>query len=263
MFKAKAALITGSTSGIGLGMAETLAKKGCNIMLNGFGDAIEITRLQKRIAAENGVQVLYHGADVAEPKEIEAMVNCALERFKNIDILINNAGYKYVAPIEDYPPEHHDRAIAVNLNAAFHTIRLLLPAMKQSGWGRIINTISVVGVVGSVNRASYVAAKHGLAGLTKAVALEVADKGITCNGICPGWVDTAFNTREGAEMEAYAKGKGITIQEAEKVFLEAKQPSKALVSVQQLAELTAFLCSENAEQITGALIAVDGGWSAQ
>jgi 3-hydroxybutyrate dehydrogenase len=260
MLKGKTALITGSTSGIGLGIARALASQGCGIMMNGFGDASVIERLRAAMAADFGVTVAYNGADMTRPTEIAALVAATVAQLGGIDILVNNAGIQHTAPVEDFPPEKWDAIIAVNLSSSFHTIHHSLPHMKASGWGRIINIASVHGLVASVNKAAYVTAKHGLVGLTKVVALETAGLGITCNAICPGWTRTELIE---PQIVARAEALGVDIEAGGRDLLAEKQPSRQFVSIEQLGHLAVFLCSDAAAQITGAPLPIDGGWTAQ
>ncbi len=260
MEKGKCALITGSTSGIGLGIARALAAAGCNIMLNGFAAPAEIERLRSSLSEEHGVTVLYHGADMRRPEEIAAMVAEAEGRLGGVDILVNNAGIQHTAPIEEFPPEMWDAIIAINLSSAFHTIHRALPGMRQKGWGRIVNTASVHGLVASANKAGYISAKHGLVGLTKEVALETAGSGVTCNAICPGWTRTELIE---PQIAAKAEALGVDVEEGGRQLLAEKQPSRQFVTVEQLGQLVLFLCSDAAAQITGTAIPVDGGWTAQ
>ncbi|TSE24793.1 3-hydroxybutyrate dehydrogenase [Tepidimonas aquatica] len=256
MLHNKTALVTGSTSGIGLGIAKALAARGANIVLNGFGD---VDGARAAIEAL-GVQVLYHGADMSKPAEIEAMMHAAAERFGRVDILVNNAGIQHVAAVEDFPPERWDAILAINLSSAFHTTRLALPAMKAANWGRIINIASVHGLVASVHKAAYVAAKHGLVGLTKVVALETATTGITCNAICPGWVLTPLVQKQ---VDDRAAQQGISVEQATRQLLGEKQPSMQFTTPEQLGELAVFLCSPAADNVRGAAWNMDGGWAAQ
>jgi len=260
MLKGKSALVTGSTSGIGLGIARALAAQGCHIMLNGFGDLHEIERNRSQLAADFGVTVAYCRADLARPEEIATLVEEAAQQLGSIDILVNNAGIQYTAPVEDFPPERWDAIIAINLSSAFHTIHHALPLMRENGWGRIINTASVHGLVASVNKAAYVTAKHGLVGLTKVVALETAGTGITCNALCPGWVRTDLVE---PQIVARAKSLGVDIEAGGRDMLAEKQPSRQFVTVEQLGALVVFLCSPAANQMTGVALPVDGGWTAQ
>ena len=260
MLKGKNALITGSTSGIGLGIARALAAQGCSIMINGFGDAAAIEQLRAGIAAEYGVRVAYNAADMTRPTEIRALVAETLTRLGGFDILVNNAGIQHTAPIEEFPPEKWDAIIAVNLSSSFHTIHHGIVHMKAAGWGRIINIASVHGLVASTNKAAYVTAKHGLVGLTKVVALENAGQGITCNAICPGWTRTELIE---PQIIARAQALGVDIEAGGRDLLAEKQPSRQFVSIEQLGQLAVFLCSPAADQITGAALPVDGGWTAQ
>ena len=260
MLKGKSAVVTGSTSGIGLAIARALAAEGANVVLNGFGPADEIQSVRSRLEREHGVRVAYSGADMLHPGQIQAMVAEAAQIFGSLDLLVNNAGIQHVAPVDEFPTEKWDAILAVNLSSAFHTIRAALPAMKAKGWGRIVNIASAHGLVASPFKSAYVAAKHGLVGLTKAVALETAGKGITCNAICPGYVLTPLVEKQ---IEDQAKAHDIARDEViAKVILE-RQPSKAFVKIDEVAALAAFLCSEAAASITGASYSVDGGWTAQ
>lgn len=260
MLKGKSAVVTGSTSGIGLGVAEALAARGVNIMLNGFGSAADIENLRSRIAREHGVTVLYDGADMSKPAAIAAMMEKAFAAFGALDILVNNAGIQFVSPIEDFPPEKWDAIIAINLVALFHTIRHTVPGMKQKKWGRIINIASAHALVASPFKSAYVAAKHGVAGLTKTVALETATFGITCNAICPGYVLTPLVEKQ---IPDTARARGITEAQVVSDVLLAAQPTKKFVTVEQVAALACFLASDDAASITGTLQAIDGGWTAQ
>ncbi|MGY0194886.1 3-hydroxybutyrate dehydrogenase [Leptothrix sp. BB-4] len=256
MLKGKTALVTGSTSGIGLGVALALARQGANIVLNGFGD-VEGPRAQ---VAALGVQVGYHGADMSKPAEIEAMMAYAAETFGGVDILVNNAGIQFVAPVESFPVERWDAIIAINLSSAFHTTRLALPGMQARNWGRIINIASVHGLVASAQKSAYVAAKHGVIGLTKATALENATTGVTCNAICPGWVLTPLVQKQ---VDARAAAEGIDNAEATRRLLGEKQPSLQFTTPEELGELAVFLCSAAANNVRGVAWSVDGGWTAQ
>lgn len=256
MLKQKTALVTGSTSGIGLGIAKALARQGANIVLNGFGD---VDGARAEIAAL-GVDVLYHGADMSRPAEIEDMMRTAAERFGRVDILVNNAGIQHVAAIEDFPPERWDAIIAINLSSAFHTTRLALPAMKAANWGRIINVASVHGLVASAQKSAYVAAKHGIVGLTKVVALETATTGVTCNAICPGWVLTPLVQKQ---VDAKAAALGVSNEEATRLLLGEKEPSMQFTTPEELGELAVFFCSPAANNVRGAAWNMDGGWAAQ
>jgi len=260
MLSGKIALVTGSTSGIGLGIAKALAAQGCQIMLNGFGDPAAVERTRAALEAEHRVRVRYDDADLTRPGEVTALVDATLEALGAVDILVNNAGIQHTAPVDAFPPEKWDAILATNLSAAFHAIQRAVPAMKERGFGRIVNTASVHGLVGSVNKAAYVAAKHGLVGLTKVVALETAGTGITCNAICPGWTHTALIQQQ---IVARAQALGVTVEEGERELLSEKQPSKQFVTTEQLGALVVFLCSDAAAQLTGAAVPVDGGWTAQ
>jgi 3-hydroxybutyrate dehydrogenase len=259
MLKGKTALVTGSTSGIGLGMAMALAREGANIVLNGFGEAAAIAAEEKTIQAL-GVRTLYHGADMSKPGEIEQMMAAAAKKFGRVDILVNNAGIQHVAPVDQFPVERWDAVIAINLSSAFHTTRLALPAMKAANWGRVINVASVHGLVASAEKSAYVAAKHGIVGLTKTVALETAQTGVTCNAVCPGWVLTPLVQKQ---VDARAQRDGLSQADASKALLEEKQPSMQFVTPEQLAGLVVFLCSPAADQVRGVAWSVDGGWCAQ
>ena len=252
----KTALVTGSTSGIGLGMAQTLAGEGANIVLNGFG---EVEPARAAIAAL-GVQVAYHGADMSKPAEIEAMMAFAKDKFGGVDVLVNNAGIQHVANVEDFPPEKWDAIIAINLSSAFHTSRLAIPGMRARNWGRIINIASAHGLVASAAKSAYVAAKHGLVGLTKASALELATTGVTVNAICPGWVLTPLVQQQ---IDARAQKGGISVEQAKKDLLGEKQPSLQFTTPEQLGALAVFLCGAAADNVRGVAWAVDGGWTAQ
>jgi 3-hydroxybutyrate dehydrogenase len=256
MLKGKTALVTGSTSGIGLGIAKALAEQGANIMMNGFGEKDAAMAEVKAF----GVEVDYHGADMSKPAEIEAMMHAAEKRFGAVDILVNNAGIQHVANVEDFPVDRWDAIIAINLSSAFHTTRMALPGMKQRNWGRIINLASVHGLVASAQKSAYVAAKHGIVGLTKVTALETAQTGVTCNAICPGWVLTPLVQKQ---VDARAEKDQVSNEEAKKRLLSEKQPSGEFVTPDQLAALAVFFCSPAATQIRGVAWNMDGGWVAQ
>jgi 3-hydroxybutyrate dehydrogenase len=260
MVKGKTALVTGSTSGIGLGIATRLAADGANIVLNGFGDAGQIEALRKDLAAKNGVQVVYDGADMTKPDAITAMMKKAIDRFGAVDILVNNAGVQHVAPVDEFPVEKWDLIIALNLSSAFHTTRLALPAMKKRRWGRIVNIASAHALVASAFKSAYVSAKHGLAGFTKTVALEVAQQGITANAICPGYVRTPLVDKQ---IPDQAKAHGISEERVIREVILAPQPTKEFVKVEDVAALAAYLCSDAAAAITGAMLSIDGGWTAE
>ena len=260
MLKGKVAVVTGSTSGIGLGIARSLARNGADMLLNGFGDKAEIDRLKVALADEFGVKVYYSPADMSKPNEVAIMIQYATTALGRVDILVNNAGIQHTAPIESFPPEKWDAIIAINLSSAFHAIRALMPQLKIRNWGRIINIASAHGLVASEHKAAYVAAKHGLIGLTKVVALETATTGITCNAICPGWVLTPLVQKQINDRAAQAK---ISVDQAKAELLSEKQPSKEFATPEQMGELAVFLCSDAASQIRGVAIPVDGGWTAQ
>ncbi|MEZ5653972.1 MAG: 3-hydroxybutyrate dehydrogenase [Burkholderiaceae bacterium] len=257
--KDKRALVTGSTSGIGLGIAQALAAQGCNIVLNGFGDPQVIDAIRKQLADEHGVAVEYQGADLSDPRAIETMM-ADLEASGGIDILVNNAGIQHVAAIEDFPPERWNAVIAINLSSAFFTMHGALAGMKKRGWGRVINIASAHGLVASAQKSAYVAAKHGIVGLTKVAALETARTGVTVNAICPGWVLTPLVQKQ---IDARAAADGISAEAAERDLLGEKQPSLAFVTPEQIGALTCYLCSDAAAQIRGASLSIDGGWTAQ
>jgi 3-hydroxybutyrate dehydrogenase len=259
MLRGKTALVTGSTSGIGLGIARALAAQGANIVVNGFGDGATIAGIEKDLQAL-GVATMYHGADMSKPSQIEDMVRAAESRFGRVDVLVNNAGIQHVAPIEDFPTERWDAVIAINLSSAFHTIRMALPKMKQANWGRIINIASVHGLVASVQKSAYVAAKHGIVGLTKVVALETATTGITCNAICPGWVLTPLVQKQ---IDDRARRDNLGADDARRVLVGEKQPSQDFVTTEQLGAMAVFMCSPAGDQIRGVAYNMDGGWYAQ
>ena len=259
MLRGRCALITGSTQGLGYAMAERLAAEGCNVMLSGLGDAAEIERKRRQLADAHGVRVLYHGADLAEPAQIAALVAAALESFGAVDILINNAVVRHFAPIEKFRPEDWDKALAVNLSSAFHTTRLVLPGMRARNFGRIVNISSIFGQRAVVNRVDYVTTKTALIGFTRAVALEAAGQDITCNALCPGTVPTPAIEQRLAE---FMEKEGLTGAAAEKAFMASRQPSGKFVAPEGVAALVALLCGPGGRDITGAAIPVDGGWSA-
>jgi 3-hydroxybutyrate dehydrogenase len=255
----KVALVTGSTSGIGLGIARALASAGSAVVLNGFGRAEEIANTQAGIVSEFGVKALYSPADMTKAADIGEMIEMTLDTLGRLDVLVNNAGIQHVAPIEQFPIDKWDAILAINLSSAFHTTRLALPAMRRSKWGRIINIASAHGLVGSPFKAAYVAAKHGVVGLTKVVALETAEEGITCNAICPGYVYTPLVE---AQIEGQAKSHRIPREQVIRDVLLAQQPNKRFASVEELGALAVFLASEAAASITGIALPVDGGWTA-
>jgi 3-hydroxybutyrate dehydrogenase len=260
MLKGKAAIVTGSTSGIGLGIATALAAQGCSVMLNGFGEAPAIEALRTKLAREHGVAVGYSPADMAKPAQIRELVTETANQFGGIDILVNNAGIQHVARIVDFPEDRWDAVIAINMSAAFHSTKAAVPYMATKKWGRIINIASAHGLVASGEKAAYVTAKHGIVGLTKVVAIESANDGITCNAICPGWVLTPLVQRQ---IEARAAGEGISVQQASHDLLREKQPLLEFSTPEQIGALVVFLCSEAANTITGAALSIDGGWVAQ
>ncbi|QZA77711.1 3-hydroxybutyrate dehydrogenase [Deefgea tanakiae] len=255
----KVALITGSTSGIGLGIAKALAQQGATLVLNGLGDPVEIEKIRADLAAEFGVDVYFIGADLTKTAAVEAMIREVESTCGQLDILVNNAGMQYVSPIEDFPPEKYDLIIALNLSAAFHAIRLAVPGMKARGWGRIINVASAHALVASPFKSAYVASKHAILGLTKTVALEVAEHGITANAICPGYVMTPLVQKQ---IPDTAKARGITEEEVIRDVLLYAQSTKKFVEVEELGALAAFLCSDGARSMTGIALPVDGGWTA-
>lgn len=260
MLKGKSAIVTGSTSGIGQGIAETLAAQGVNILFNGFGDKAVIDALVADTARKFGVKTAYSAADMSKPAEIRAMVKQAQDTFGAVDILVNNAGIQHTASIEEFPEDKWDAIIAINLSSAFHATKAALPSMKSSGWGRIINIASAHGLVASATKSAYVAAKHGIVGLTKVTALENAGKGITANAICPGWVLTPLVQKQ---IDDNAAKKGISQQQAKEELLAAKEPSLQFSSPQDIGGLAVFLCSDAAANMTGTTLSHDGGWTAQ
>lgn len=260
MLKGKVAVITGSTSGIGLGVATAFAQNGADIVLNGFGDAGQIEALRKELADKHGVKVLYDGADLSKGEAVRQLVANTVQSLGRIDILVNNAGIQHTALIEDFPVEKWDAIIALNLSAVFHGTAAALPHMKKQGWGRIINIASAHGLVASASKSAYVAAKHGVVGLTKVTALETAGSGVTANAICPGWVRTPLVEKQ---ITALAQQQGVSQEDAARDLLGEKQPSLQFVTPEQLGGTAVFLASAAAEQITGASISVDGGWTAR
>jgi 3-hydroxybutyrate dehydrogenase len=258
-FEGKAALITGSTSGIGLGIAEELASQGAMVMLNGFGDPTEIDRICTQLADRHGVPVRYDGADVSRADVVAGMVEATIAAFGRLDILVNNAGIQHVAPIETFPIEKWDAILSINLSAAFHATRAALPGMRDRGWGRVVNVASAHGLVASAFKSAYVAAKHGIVGLTKVAALETAEAGITCNAVCPGYVWTPLVEKQ---VEAQALAHGISREDVIRKVLLAEQPNRRFATVEEIAGVVAFLCGPAAASITGAAIPVDGGWTA-
>jgi 3-hydroxybutyrate dehydrogenase len=258
--KGKHALVTGSTSGIGLGIAEGLAKEGVHLVLNGFGEAHEIEALRQRLASDYGVKVIYDGADMSQGADIARMMIEVANKTGGLDIVVNNAGIQHVSPVEDFPEAKWDAIIAINLSSAFHTTKAAMPYMKMQRWGRIVNIASAHGLVASPFKSAYVAAKHGIMGFTKTVALECAQEGVTVNAICPGYVLTPLVERQ---IPDTAKARGLTEEQVKRDVLLAAQPTKKFVTVEQIAATTIFLCSEAAASITGSHIAVEGGWTAQ
>lgn len=260
MLKGKTALVTGSTSGIGKAIATRYAASGADIILSGFGDAAEIEALRSGLAAEHGVKVGFSGANLTDPVAIDEMMSYARSEFGGVDILVNNAGVQHVAPIDEFPVEKWDLIIALNLTASFHTIRLALPVMKEKGWGRIINMASAHAIVASPFKSAYVAAKHGISGLTKTVALEGATHGVRCNAICPGYVYTPLVEGQIADT---AQARGMSEEDVKRDVLLAAQPTKEFVTVEQVAALANFLASPDADSINGANMQIDGGWVVQ
>ena len=252
----KIVLVTGSTSGIGLGIAKCLAQSGADIVLNGFGEHIQAVHDIQSL----GVKALFHGADMRKPSEIQDLVDTVEKSWGQVDVLVNNAGIQHLSSIEDFPTEKWDDVIAINLSSSFHTTRLVLPGMLQKNWGRIINIASVHGLVASVNKSAYVAAKHGLVGLTKVTALETATTGITCNAICPGWVLTPLVQHQ---VDAKAKAMNISIEDATKQLLSEKEPSMQFTTPEELGALAIFLCSTAGNNVRGVAWNMDGGWAAQ
>lgn len=260
MLKGKIALVTGSTSGIGLGVATALAEAGANIVLNGFGDAADIERIRSTLAERTGVQVIHSGADMSKPEEIAAMFQMAASQVGEIDVLVNNAGIQFVAPVDEFPDAKWEQIVSINMSSNFYTTKAALPGMKARNWGRIVNIASAHGLVASPFKSAYVAAKHGVVGLTKTVALEVAETGITCNAICPGYVKTPLV--EG-QIRDQAKVHQMTQEQVVREVILASQPNKRFVEVKELGELVVFLCSSGAASITGASIPMEGGWTAR
>jgi len=260
MLHGKIAIVTGSTSGIGLGIATALAAAGCDVMLNGFGDAVAIADMAQGLIADHGIRVAYSPADMAKPAEIREMVRATAEQLGGVDILVNNAGIQHVAKVVDFPEERWDSVIAINLSAAFHAAKAALPHMTVAGWGRIINIASAHGLVASGEKAAYVTAKHGLVGLTKVIAIEAANSGVTCNAICPGWVLTPLVRQQ---IEARAAAQGIPYQQAHDDLLREKQPMLQYTTPEKIGGLAVFLCGEAASTMTGAALSIDGGWVAQ
>ena len=259
MLNQKNSIVTGSTSGIGYGIASVLSKAGCNVMLNGFADQETIDKLKSELAV-SGNKISYCNADMKDKNQIKQLIEKTCEEFGSVDILVNNAGIQHVDPINNFPDESWEDILNVNLSASFYAIKHSIPLMRESGWGRIINIASAHGLVGSVNKSAYVAAKHGLVGLTKVVGLETASENITCNAICPGWVLTSLVQKQ---INDNAEKNNLSIAEAERSLLVEKQPSLQFVSPNQIGETVLFLCSDAAAQIKGTVISIDGGWTAR
>ena len=255
----RVAVVTGSTSGIGLGIARSLAAAGADVMLNGFGDAATIARVCDEIESRHGVTAAHHPADMSRPEQIEDMVAAAVGKLGWVDILVNNAGIQHVAPLDEFPPAKWDAILAINLSAAFHAMRAAIPGMRARGWGRVVNIASAHGLVASPFKSAYVATKHGMVGLTKVAAIELAETGVTCNTICPGYVWTPLVEQQ---IDGQAKAHGIPREQVIREVLLANQPNKRFATVEELGALTVFLCSEGAASITGAALPVDGGWTA-
>jgi 3-hydroxybutyrate dehydrogenase len=260
MLKGKSALVTGSTSGIGLAVARAMAAQGANVTINGFGDKAAIEKERSGIEKEFGVKAVYSPADMTKPAEIADMVKTAEKTFGSLDVLVNNAGIQFVSPIEDFPIDKWDQILAINLSAAFHAIRAAVPGMKSRKWGRIISTASAHSLVASPFKSAYVTAKHGIAGLTKTVALELATFGVTCNCISPGYVWTPLVEKQ---IPDTAKARGITEEQVKRDVILAAQPTKEFVTVEEVASLAVYLCSDAAKSITGANLSIDGGWTAE
>ncbi len=258
--KGKVALVTGSTSGIGYASARFLAQQGCDVMLNGLGELDKIEALRQSLQEETGQKIFYHGADMTSADQIQNLIETTVEQAGRLDILVNNAGIQYVNPIEDFDPDMWDKIIAVNLSSSFHTMRHAVPQMKKQKWGRIVNIASVHGLVASVNKAGYVAAKHGLVGMTKVVALETAKENITANTICPGWVWTDLIKKQ---VEILAEREGLSFEDAKVRLVEEKQPSSGFVLPEEIGSLIGYLCSDEARQMTGGNYTIDGGWTTQ
>jgi 3-hydroxybutyrate dehydrogenase len=258
--KGKVALVTGSTSGIGLGVAQALAAQGADLMMNGFGDPSQIEHLRAETAAKFGVRVAFCGADISKPAELHAMVAQTADDLGSLDILVNNAGVQFVANVEDFPDEQWDRIIAINLSAVFHGMKAVIPGMRKRGWGRIINIASAHGLAASAQKVAYVAAKHGVVGATKVAAIELANAGITVNAICPGWVLTPLVQKQ---LDDRARREGRDVEALKQAFLTEKQPMARFTTPEQVGALAVFLCSDAAATMTGAPLSIDGGWVAQ
>ena len=260
MLNGKNAVITGSTSGIGLATAELLAAKGCNIVINSFTDSEDDHRIVSDLAKKQGVDAIYVKADMSKPEEARSLIEQAASKLGSVDILVNNAGIQYVAPIEEFPTDKWNAILAINLSAAFHTSAAAVPGMRDNGWGRIVNIASAHGLRASPHKAAYVAAKHGIVGLTKVVAVELAGKGVTCNAVCPGFVHTPLVEKQ---IEDRMKETGFDRDKTIRDVILEKQPSKQFATVEQIAASVAFLASDDAAQITGTTLSIDGGWTAQ
>lgn len=259
MLQGKTAIVTGSTSGIGLGIAEAFGRAGANVVLNGFGDAVQIEKTRADLAQRTNARIVYSPADMGKPRAIEQMVRQTIDTFGTVDIMVNNAGIQHVAPLEDFPEEKWDAILAINLSSAFHATKLVLPLMRARGWGRVINVASAHALVASPYKAAYVAAKHGVLGLTKVTALETAEDGITCNAICPGYVRTPLVEQQ---IDDQAKAHGIARERVITDVLLKNQPNKRFVEVAELAALALFLCTDNGASVTGVALPMDGGWTA-
>lgn len=260
MLTGKTALITGSTSGIGLGIAQALAKEGAHIVINGLGNADEIEKTRQNLEANYGIKAIYDAADMTKPEQIRKMCENAVSVFGSVDILVNNAGIQFVSPLDEFPEDKWDAIIAINMNSAFHTTKACLPGMKKKGWGRVINIASAHGLVASPYKSAYVTAKHGVIGMTKTIALEVASDGITCNAICPGYVNTPLVQNQ---IKDQAKVHNLSASEVVEKIMLAPQAIKQFVEIEQLGALAVFLSSDAASCITGASLPVDGGWTAR